>query len=244
MTQSIAFIGDSFANSYGQARHDELGQPKFQRGTDSPTYTQIVADHFGWTIEPFGFGGKSWWYSRCEFLKALERFEQQLTVAVFCHTNPQRINNAWNKDLELTNYEEGIYADYYRYIYDDDFNSWAQQAWFKEIKERWNNIKTIHFHCFTDTIPYGHLLPGMVFNQPLMHVSIGELQGNDQEVHKQTIVDPRCNHLSDANNQQLARLIIHSIEHYEPGQHILDLSQFNPINPNAHRFPNPGFGTK
>jgi hypothetical protein len=163
---------------------------------------------------------------------------------VFFHTSASRINSAINDNLPLNDPNAPECRDYFKYIHDDNFYHWAYQSWFKEIKEKYSAIKTIHFHCFVDTMDWSNLLPGMVYNTPLIHISIGELEGTDSEVIDQMNPDSRFNHMNDYNNQVMSKLIIDAIENYNVGIHQIDLLKFNKINDNAIHFPYPGFGTK
>ena len=246
---AIAFVGDSFCAAYGLDEWKLRGCTLQQWGTDKPTYINQVVTTNSYTLYPYGFGGKSWWYSRQRFVEDLARipadiFENQLETIVFCHTNSARINNAWNRELSNTDTASSIASNYYRHIFDSDFNDWAQQQWFKEINNRWAHLKTIHFHCFTDSVKHSHLLPGMVFTTPLIHISIGELSGTEKEIDKLILDDQRYNHLSAANNQILADIIVRSIYKYRPGQYRLDLNEFQLVNPNSAKFPFKGYGTK
>jgi hypothetical protein len=250
---AIAFVGDSFCAAYNHESWKSRECTTWQKGVETPTYLDIVAQTNGYTLYPFGFGGKSWWYSRCRFIEELERlpkslFADQLETIVFCHTNPGRINNAWNRELSNTDTDSSFAIDYYKRIFDGQFNEWAQQQWFKEIAEKWGHLKTIHFHCFTETVPLSHLLPGMVYTTPLIWVSIGELTGSDNEIEKKLIhdnrSDSRFNHLNAHNNKVLAEFILGAIYDYRPGQYEIDTSNFDIINPKATRWPNPGYGTE
>jgi hypothetical protein len=166
-------------------------------------------------------------------------------VIVFCHSDSERINNAWNAELINTAYQDSHARDYYKYIHDNKFNDWAMQQWFKEIATRWSGIKTIHFHCFTRTPEWSDLLPGVVYTTPLIHLSIGELSGTDKEINQQMADnETRSNHLSDANNRILSKVILDTINDYRPGQYALDLEQFDLINPNSINYPHAGYGTK
>lgn len=246
---AIAFVGDSFCASYNRAEWQQRRSPPNQFGSDCPTYLDIVTKNNNYTLYPFGYGGKSWWFSRYRFIEELERipaaiFSDQLETIVFCHTNPDRINNGWNIQLNNTDTISPDIQHFYRYLFDSDFNDWAQQQWFREISLRWSNIKTIHLHCFPKTIEWSHLLPGMVFTLPLIHVSIGELEGTDSEIDKQIFKDTRFNHLSEHNNKVLAEWISGAIYDYRPGHYDISLNNFKCINPNAQRWPSKGYGTR
>lgn len=245
---AIAFVGDSFCASYSSG-NKQLGWPPVQDGTTEITYLDTVAETNNYTLYPYGFGGKSWWYSRQRFLEDLQRipreiFEDQLEVIVFCHTNSGRINNAWNRELSNTDTTSPEAQIFYRHFFDGDFHDWAQQKWFEEIKQRWSHIKTIHFHCFPDSVKWSNLLPGVVFTTPLIHVSVGELEGTDKEIDQAIKTDKRYNHLNFQNNQVLAKFILGSIYNYNPGHYEIDMDNFEIVNPNANRFPQRGYGTR
>lgn len=246
---AIAFVGDSFCNAYGLDEWKSRQCTQWQFGTNEPTYLDIVAKVNHYTLYPYGFGGKSWWYSRQRFMEDLNRvpkniFVDNLEVIVFCHTNHGRINNSWHRELSNTDTTSPESENYYRYIFDSEFNAWAQQQWFKEISEQWGHLKTIHFHCFPETVEFSYLLPGVVCTTPLILLSIGELQGTDREIDKIIFEDKRNNHLNATNNKSLAEFILANIYNYSPGTKELDLSKFDMPNQNARLWPDPGYGTK
>jgi len=246
---AIAVVGDSFCAAYGVEDWRSHGCTLNQWGTTEPTWVDQIARTGGYTLYPYGFGGKSWWFSRQRFSEALQRippdiFEHQLECIVFCHTNSGRINNAWNAELSNTDTHTPAAQNFYRYIFDSEFHAWAQQAWFREIAQRWAHLKTIHFHCFPDSVAYSDLLPGVVYTTPLIHISIGELTGSDADIQQQMIQDQRFNHLNAHNNQQLATVIQQALYNYQPGQYSINTQEFVQVNPNSVKFPHPGFGTK
>jgi hypothetical protein len=249
---AIAFVGDSFCAAYGMEDWKSRGCPGHQHGTFDPTFVSHVVTANNYDLYPFGYGGKSWWYSRQQFVDALKNipsdvFENQLEVIVFCHTNCDRINNSWNFNLTNVGDDKKIYApveSYYKHIHDRDFNAWAQRCWFSEINQRWSQIKTIHFHCFTDSLQWADLLPGVNFITPLVYISMGELTGTDLDLHMSLQNETRHNHLNTHNNLALGNIILKTISNYQPGQYQLPMQDFDIVNPNATRFPNPGHGTK
>ncbi len=246
---AIAFVGDSFCASYSFAEWKHRDCTNKQWGTEEPTYLDIVAKSNRYVLYPHGYGGKSWWYSRQRFIEDLQRipkeiFADQLETIVFCHTNSGRINNAWNRELSNTDTTSADAQNYYRYLFDGDFNDWAQQQWFNEIAKQWSHLKTIHFHCFPDSVKWSNLLPGVVYTTPLIHISIAELTGTDEEIRSTMQTDKRYNHLNAKNNQVLADVILRTIYNYQPGQYNLDLNEFDIVNPDSIHFPNPGFGTE
>lgn len=246
---AIAFVGDSFCASYGYEDWKTRGCTINQYGTEQPTFVDLVAKRTGLMLHPYGFGGKSWWFSRQRFMEELERmpasiFADQLEVIVFCHTNSSRINNGWNRELSNTDTRSAEAMNFYRHIFDNEFNEWAQEQWFREINRRWGHLKTVHFHCFPGSSKHSNLLPGVVFNTPLIYISVGELTGTDADIHNQIVNDKRFNHLSDYNNQILADIISENLYNYCPGHKELDLSRFKIVNPNSINFPHGRHGTK
>jgi hypothetical protein len=246
---AIAFVGDSFCSAYSLSEWKARRCTQHQIGTNEPVWTTIVAKTNHYTLYPYGFGGKSWWYSRQRFIEDLERipkniFADNLEVIVFCHTNYGRINNSWNRELSNTDTTSPEAENYYRYIFDSEFNKWAQQQWFKEINDRWGHLKTIHFHCFPESVQSSHLLPGVVCTTPLVHISMGELQGTDREINKILVEDKRNNHLNATNNKALAEFVLANIYNYNTGTKELDPSNFDIINLNAKLWPDSGYGTK
>jgi hypothetical protein len=254
MKKKIAFIGDSYCATYGLTDFKKY-RDHSQNGTDSPTHPDLVVRHFDADIEPFGYAGRSWWYSRNKFERKwglrFDEVEKQFEALIFFHTDHGRINNGWNDNLGL---QRNVNVDheatqatnsYYKYIYDLDFNRWAQEQWFREINRKYSHLKTVHFQCFLPTADTIQLLPGMVFKTPLIHISLGELTGTDSEIFdKISGAEIRANHFSDHNNQALAQIIIRALEHYNPGQYDIPMDDFEIINPNATCWPSPGYGTE
>lgn len=247
MKKKIAFIGDSYCARYGIDDFNARGNPPCQGGTNNPTHPDLVVKHFDAILEPYGFGGQSWWYSRTKFFNN-NLFDNNIVdndfeALIFFHTNCDRINNAWNPNLgpQITN---EITKSYYKHIHCDQFNHWSQESWFREINRRFSHLKTIHFHCFIGTAKIENLLPGMVFKTPLIHISVGELTGSDDNITKQLYNDRRDNHFSEHNNRALAQVIIQALEHYSPGQYDIPIENFEIINRNATQWPYPGFGTE
>lgn len=243
----IFFVGDSYCDSYDFNLWKDLGCPGWQHGIKT-SHLSITSEHFNYRLHPHGYGGKSWWYSRSKFLEDFRqssaRGDFDLKAIVFFHTSYSRLNNAWDDSISNTP-EDDLLKSFYKNFYDDDFQLWAQAQWFHELSREYKTIKTLHFFCF-DIIPdMLKILPGMVFGTPLIHISIGELTGTDQEIlDKCSYRESRFNHLSEDNNRILAEIIINSLENYRPGYHELDLRKFIHVNKNATNWPKPGFGTK
>jgi hypothetical protein len=243
----IAFVGDSFCATYN--RNNQQCVELNQSNLSDSAYTGIVSDHYGCNVAPYGWGGKSWWFSWNRFWKDWEFRLDELEAIVFTHTDYNRINSS-DPDLPLmANYSAGpdylVHAnqEYFKYIHDRDFNIWAQEQYFKLLKEKVDKIKTVHLLCFTDTINKSHLLPGVVFITPLMHISIGEVRGSQKQILR-AMNDQRANHLNDYNNRILADTIIHALDNYTPGQYPLPVEKFEQHNPNARYWPTGVYWTK
>ena len=247
---TIAFIGDSYCNAYEWNHWVQLGRPKYQHGAsraEFPTHPSIVADYFNWQLLPLGFGGRSWWYTRQRLLDVVKTTAplEQMQALVFFHTGYSRINIAHEKTESTVTSSDPAVQSYYKHLYDDDFNRWAQQQWFKEINTVYGHLKTIHFNCFSTSVDYCNLLPGMVYTTPLVNISIGEITGTEAEIDLAiSTKETRKNHLNSHNNQALATVIIEAINNYEPGHYAIDTSRFEQPNTNAVNYPNPGYGTK
>lgn len=246
---AIAFVGDSFCAAYDIREWENQGFQNHQHGATQPTHISHVVKTNNYKLFPYGFGGKSWWFSRQRFLNDLDmipadRFRDQLEVIVFFHTNPHRINNYWNNHLDNTSESSKITKNYYKHIFDPDFNIWAQQRWFDEINRTWGHLKTIHFHCFPDSVQWTNLLPGVQFLTPLIYISVGELTGSDKDIDRSIQHETRDNHLSVHNNIALGNIILRSINDYRPGQYHLPIEDFEIINQNYSCWPDPGYGTQ
>jgi hypothetical protein len=85
---AIAFVGDSFCSAYSLSECKSCQHTYSQKGTNEPVWPSIVTKTNHYTLYPYGFGGKSWWYSRQRFVEDLERipkniFADNLEVIVF-----------------------------------------------------------------------------------------------------------------------------------------------------------------
>lgn len=239
MTQYIAFIGDSYCASYSPTRPNL----DWHQGTKSrDSYTELVAQHFGYDIAAFGFNAKSWWYSWSRFEQEWAQRLDQVEAMVFCHTMNRRINSRTHDDLPCTPLVSQPCAPelktaseyYFKYISDPEFDSWAQQQYFSMLKQRFSQIKTIHFHCYPPSVAWSDLLPGVVYTTPLSRISLGELVGTKEQTDQQFRKCQRANHMNTHNNQQLAQIIGDVLSQpWQPGQRSLPMEQFDHPNPNA-----------
>lgn len=254
MEKYIAFVGDSFCGFTNSPRTNLYGFPQGSVQTP-PSYTSLVADHYGYGESLHGYCGRSWWYSWVRFYNEWQDKLDQLEAIIFCHTHANRINNSENHDLphmvsdhifSLFNRDDLARAceTYYKHILDVDFNAWAQQQYFKMLREKFSSVKTIHFHCFRDTLPWSDLLPGVVYTTCLMHVAIGEEIGTSQQILDATGDQSKANHFNEHNNRALAGVIIDTLDDYKPGQYEIPLAGFDQPNQNAKNWPDGKFWTK
>jgi hypothetical protein len=244
----IAFIGDSFCASYGPST--SLSGNKYQASVVGTAYPTVVGDHYQYAVAPYGFVGTSWWYSWSKFYKDWASRLDQIEAIVFTHTECARINSAVSDELPLMNSASvvansmaRVNKDYFKYIHDQDFNLWAQEQYFKMLKEKFNNIRTIHLHCYDFSVQQSYLLPGMVFTTSLTQISVGETKGPKKEIIK-AFGDGRPNHMNCYNNQVLADTIIQALDNYVPGEYKLPLEKFQQPNPNAANWPHGVYWTE
>lgn len=237
----IAFVGDSFCASYGPGT--ALSDNIHQASVVDIAYPTVVGNHYQYAVAPYGFMGKSWWYSWSKFYKDWESKLDQLEAIVFTHTDYDRINSAVSDEFPLMNSASvvansmaRVNEDYFKYIHDQHFNAWAQEQYFKMLKEKFDNIKTIHLHCYDFSVQQSHLLPGVVFTTSLTQISVGEITGTKKEITK-AFADGRPNHMNSYNNQTLADIIIQALDNYVPGEYKLPLEKFQQLNPNAENWP-------
>lgn len=261
----IAFIGDSFCAAISREHYEKNGRKLFQP-TVEPTHAafpSVVADHYNLNLLAHGYSGKSWWYSRSEFLKQINsnpRIKDKLEAIVFCHSSHSRINsdsiyattansnNTRDKNSYL-NEEDRLVSKaqilWTKHLYDDNFQIWSQLNWFREITREWSQVKQVHFHCFKQPKEQdNHLLIGQRFTTPLIQISVSERQGTQKEVTMQIANDTTlANHMSDDNNRVLAEITIDALDNYKHQINPIDMSKFNIVNPNYANFPNGNFGS-
>lgn len=260
----IAFIGDSFCSTTSHEYRKSSGFPAVAgQGTADVAFPSLVADHYDLNLLAHGYGAKSWWYSRVQFLKQISKTPKilnKLDAIVFCHTNYHRINSD-NHYTNSSNHSGSrsesdcvnsfdwqtaqAQTQWVKYLYDEEFQKWAQTNWFREISREWSEIKQVHFHCFEHLENQNnHLLVGQRFTTPLAYVSVAELAGSSREVRNQLSSDTRANHMSAENNRVMAEITINALDNYKHGVQPLDMSKFkNLVNPNYANFPHGNYGS-
>jgi hypothetical protein len=258
--KKILYIGDSYCATYSYD-HIERVDDQHHQGvviTDNlVSHLNVAAKLLNTSFIPFGYAGKSWYYSRSRFLKHFNEnpeLLEQLEAVVFFHTDGYRYNTVNQHistdlmcDIKNRPSEESIYVEPYRdwlkYLMDPEFQSWAQLQWFHEINKIFSEVKKIHFCNFNNVIERSNVLEGMTFVTPLFDISLGEMEGTDQEILDKFGNDQRANHFNEHNNKELGKLVANAVNNYLPGRHPIDTSTFYLPNKNAHKWPYPGFGS-
>ena len=265
--KNIVFVGDSYCSSWASESpipHQHAQQKDSSRLQQS--WLDIAASKLELNLYSFGYSGRSWYYSRKQLFEHMEydpEWIDSVELMVFCHTNSTRYNTG-NGDIgtEMLDFNYTPHPDDPQYKYklnlaksihvwltdlvDNPYQDWAQVQWFHEIARTFKNIKQIHFNNYPFTIDTtSAILPGVVYTTPLVHISLGEALGTDNEIVKLYMTDDnRVNHFNTANNLALGELIVTTLLDYQPGVRPIDLSNFYMPNKNASRWPNPGFGTR
>lgn len=216
-----AFIGDSFCQAY----HHHSDWP------------HIVNRARKTEIAPYGFGGKSWWFSWSNFVYYYADKLDQVDAMVFCHTESNRINtntpdnarlpnNFWVE--HLSSEVQQAYKSYVTYFHDQQFNDWAQQRFFEHLAQNYSQIKMVHLHCFPHSVSWSNLLPGAVFSTPLQLLAIGGVSQTTLDRDPNYLNgDALRNHLTVENNQALAHTVIQALDNYSPGIREVDFTDFN-----------------
>lgn len=257
MRRNIIFVGDSYCSAFGKSKllHYPDQQQSYNR-----SWVDIITNHYDLDLYCFGYAGKSWYYSRHMWYMAMDGLPDMLhntDILVFVHTDAYRYNSVDPDVSTQLTVDDETYSNqnlktafkyWNTYLYDGNFQEWAQRAWFRELNERLGpmpNLKILHFFSFPQTLKIiPHDTTGMIFTTPLVHLSLGEITGTDEEISlKGMKYDGRCNHFSKENNQHLANVVIDSVDNYKPGFLPIDHTKFNLPNPNSFKWPSPGYGT-
>jgi hypothetical protein len=153
--EDIVIIGDSYC-----ARRNEQ--------SDWPTYLTKLLTGKDALPRGKGFDGASWWSVRKQLYKELKK--APIKVLVLCHTEHNRIWSDQDYALNSRSVEQVQYICnagqtytkreqeiaeagrlYYRSLWSEEFHTWANKAWFKELEQfiQTNSInKCVHLHCF------------------------------------------------------------------------------------------------
>lgn len=253
--KNIIFIGDSFCcawrNSLNPDNHYHTGQYYPVSDTLS-SWMDVAADQLDLAVYSFGFPGRSWYFSRTQFLKYLSHTPDLLdnaSVVVFCHTDHCRMNTS-DSSISVAMQMPGYQHDsdkalalkmWMTDLVDYRYQTWAQEQWFHEINRifaPYPDIKLIHFNNFPFSIESSKLLNGCVFTTALMHLSLAEFTGTTQEITKRAFDnDQRINHFNEHNNRALGNLVVDAVKNYRTGRFEIDISKFDYNNPKAVNWP-------
>ena len=260
-------MGDSYCSSWrGPSVIPHCYAQQKDNNINHVSWLDVAASKLELNLYSFGFAGRSWYYSRQQLFNHMEydpEWINSVDLMVFCHTDSNRYNTA-NGDISTemidVNYRPHSQDQQYKHklelagslqrwlvdLIDNPYQDWCQEQWFREIARTFNKTRQIHFNNFTFTVDKtSGILPGVVYTTPLIHISLGETIGTDAHLIKKYMVnDQRVNHFNVHNNQALGELIINTAQNYQPGVRPIDLNTFDIINPNAGRWPSPGFGTE
>lgn len=259
----VAFIGDSYcsaiakttlhlwqaADPWPSTRKDSFHPQLWTHGadTDKIVHPSFVADRLGLNLAPYGFGGRSWWWSWNRFWRDWHADLDRLEAIVFMHTHPCRINNSVDPFLphithmpslaDLPSEKIQAMKTHFVHLEDQDFQFWAQRQFFRYIRDTLAGIKIINFFSMNwPTTETCQSMPGMIYNCPLQPLSAAELEGwPDQPWPLHDQADIRYNHFNDHNNQALGQLICDSINDYRPGVYDLPYDKFYQWQPKKFR---------
>lgn len=247
----IAVIGDSFCADY-----DTLMIPTLrphQTYTTDESWVTNVAIHYKKSVDVHGYGGKSWWYSWSAFESHWQGQFDKISAIIFCHSSHDRINT-FKSLLEpeiggkyQVTKKERIRAieTFYKYLYDEQFQIFAQQQYAKMLHEKFGKIKTLHFFSVVPDRQVVANLPGSVFFTPLTQLAVAGI--NDKRENIAFIMNRQDsnrlnNHLTALNNKLLGMFVIDELENYRPGVRPLDMTKFEVRNPNHIHWPDGPWG--
>jgi hypothetical protein len=173
--------------------------------------------------------GQAWWDARYWLEHVPQAHWEQTTTVVFAHTNAERIPTDCAELVKIdhsarptTEMSQAVCL-YYKYIFHTPFMHWAQQAWFREISQKYSNFKLVHLHCFPWSVQYSDQLTGLNITTNLSAISLNELCAQEMTLYN----DSRPNHLNAYNNQQLAQQLATLIQQGVQGDHALDTEKFS-----------------
>lgn len=231
----LAIVGDSFCGAIDREQNIDF-QYNPPRGLyPSPTWPDLVANGMNLNLAPYGFAGRSWWYSWQKFWQDWQGRLRNLEAVIFCHSHWDRINNAITDNLPHIIHTESFKNStsdqiqaikyYYAYLTDPDFQKWSQRQFFHYIRDSLPGIKMVHFFCFNrPSAETCSILPGVIFNTPLMSLSSAELGDMNWGPN---YMDLRANHFNAENNQALARVALSALNELSDGYYDLPYGDFD-----------------
>lgn len=172
-----------------------------------------------------GYPGASWWSVRTRLLKELK---QKPKLAIFCHTEPQRIPHKDDWGVNFRSVELGqIHAPnsfdqpmpsefkkacelYYEQIWMPEYHDWAITQWFKELDELTQDIdQVLHFYAFPGIHTEYTFKNGITFEDPLINYQVQRRMFSTKPV-------PAANHFDVETNRRFAEVVLKYVNNY-PG---------------------------
>jgi len=171
-----------------------------------------LAQQLGCRVKVNGHPGASWWRIRTELLAAMKvdpsiRDHCDLVIAI--HTGNRRIPT--NKLLGSEREQQQAVDLYYKHIYDDSYDIWSHQHWFRELAELFAGSRVINL--FTgDMWPEALTeLTGQVVTTPLRDLAVIQHKNQDTRAFMDDGFRGFLNHFTPENNvvfaDQLYRII-------------------------------------
>jgi hypothetical protein len=181
----------------------------------------IVKNSLSANLRGQGFPGASWWSVRNQFIQEIKAPPK---IAIFCHTEPNRIPHEHDWGINTTTAELGLvpihytYDDqpmpaefqlacklYYKHLWYQEYQNWAMTRWLCELDELTKDIEIVlHFFGFDDIHRHHRFHHGVSFSDPLMNYATMALDFNIR------------NHFDIDTNQRFADVVLEHIHNY-PG---------------------------
>tara|TARA_B110000285_G_scaffold222384_1_gene276491 strand:- start:5467 stop:6147 length:681 start_codon:yes stop_codon:yes gene_type:complete len=216
----LLILGDSFCSD----RYKKSTWPKLVSSTlCNLSYDSVIVPR------GCGYAGASWWSSRRELLDNLKLNTPK--VAIFCHTEPNRLPSKDNYALNISTIEaKNIYkcdgktftniknkrllaaaSLYYEQLWTHEYSMWSVTQWFKELDELTQGIeKVLHFYSFSGDYTNYTFNNGITFADSLKTYAVSDKLSEG-------------NHFTVVNNLKLAKLILRYVNNYpEKGTRVLD----------------------
>ena len=210
--KNLIVVGDSFC-SYSE------GWPR------------TLATELNLNLICHGGGGQPWWNARNFITQLPQDTIDNAEYLVFAHTTFNRIPTL-NEELGKIDYRKKAITEiekakelYFKYIYEQEFLTWAQEQWFEEISRTWTDKKLCHLHCFPWSVEISKSLLGINVTTNLTALSLNELGTTEFNLFN----DSRSNHFNDHNNIQLGFQIAEQLKNYSNRTVELDVSKFDQL---------------
>lgn len=213
--KGLVIVGDSFC-------------AKREKQTDWPVALALLLKC---PVAGNGYHGQSWWTTRYK-LAELDH-DKSSTILIVVHTEYLRLPNDHEIPIntgqlfvdkkqplnELNSWpgvREVATSFYTSDLFCEKFYQWAQQAWIKELDEDTGYYATIHIPAF-DSVDLSSVKNGIFVIPGTDLQSLRAL--SDREIGKTNWIgsDARSNHLTDANNVNLAKALASIILKLQPG---------------------------